>query len=761
MKMKKGLIVSSLSTAMAVSMVAGIAGTIAWYQFNTRVSTTIIGTSVANTGVLQIRKFKESAPYNDWGRDLVTADLIGDKIEMSPVTFGALNEDGSLPGSAYMKGHADSVWDQPENERDAWDPSGYNSYENAAANVDYIQYSVEIRAMSGGEQVEKDVYLSEITLNDLGGGKISEALRVHLAIDDDPDHVGDDRFVLLSKTETNDLELYGVLDFNDDGIADRKGGAEWVANREKVTFYGRSGETQSTKAASSLVAAKVDGNIADGQEEKILFTTRDDGLVKVTVTVWIEGWDNSIAEFKKDGVKITDAIYRTIEIDPVTPDVSAYFVRNGTNFIKQAAVPAEDGVAYVKVKATEKVITTSALPADTYILNAGNYEYVNGNASQFVTYYSIEYTDASDEIVTPAEVNAELANAYELVNGNYVKTRDDAEHLDGGKQYYALYNSTVNYAEVDGITDQASGSEDVSKYYVKDDSNNYVKPSTHNVKGNAYYTIAPASYNPLINSFANDTFSVVGLFVYDTDHYEAAAGTNDASVHYYLDDQGVSECLYFNDLPNGAFADISGLNLFTMEDDVYSPATGASVHGETYYTLTPNSEDLDAYQAKVGGLYVKDSEQQYVQLGKNAKGTVYYTSNDGTDVEAVAADVESGQQDVSNYYVKVEDTYYKGNVKLPATTYYFKDGNFYYEFNMAEINKILSGKLDLSGLFVLDTDGKYIPVSTNNVKGQTYYKLVDGGTVDNVPMWTGLNSDDVVFHFGLTFDVGRNAFENN
>ena len=116
MKINKKLVVSSLSTVMAVSLVAGITGTIAWYQFNTRVSTTLIGTNVGRNGVLQIKNHSDGD--DGWRKDLVTADLVGHEIRLTPVTFGALEESGALPGTAYKKPSADSVWDQSENARD-------------------------------------------------------------------------------------------------------------------------------------------------------------------------------------------------------------------------------------------------------------------------------------------------------------------------------------------------------------------------------------------------------------------------------------------------------------------------------------------------------------------------------------------------------------------------------------------------------------------------------------------------------------------
>ena len=213
MKLSKKLIISSLSTTAALSFVAALSGTLAWYQYNTRVSTTIIGTNVAETGSLQI-----SLDESNWTKDLVTSDLIGgaDHIDLKPVTFGAMLENNTRPNKGYMKpdASANGEWDAVHNTL-ANVPGSYEDiYQEAKPNVDYIEYTVYLRAMevenqSGLVQKEKDVYLSNIIFMDTNGN-ISSGLRAHIAIDADRDDVFETNY-LVSKNEVKILNSVALL----------------------------------------------------------------------------------------------------------------------------------------------------------------------------------------------------------------------------------------------------------------------------------------------------------------------------------------------------------------------------------------------------------------------------------------------------------------------------------------------------------------------------------------------------------------------
>ena len=669
MKINKKIVVSSLSTVMAVSLVAGITGTIAWYQFNTRVSTTLIGTNVGRNGVLQIKE--HSADENSWRKDLVTADLVGHEIKLTPVTFGALEESGALPGSGYKKPAADSVWDQDEGARDAYDPDGYAAYDNAVANEDYIQYTVDIKAIQSGAQVEKDVYLSDISFVDVDG-KIAATLRAHLAIDTDGDGNAD-TFKLISKNEISDLNMYGYLDLNADGIADRKGGAEWVANREKTTVYGNVGDKQNTIGAASLQANRDgDGKIA-GQDEKILFTTLTNKPVTVTVTLWIEGWDRSVVtpdnhEFHLDSIKILgERYYVATDIKDVTNFDSLGSPRYqlvNQDFIKVSgkALNVGEVASYYSLEATDvtaQLTVGEPIQGVLFTKPANDYIRASGNVLDATTYYSLVPTNENANIVRPSDLDARLDTLYELVNGNYVKTADDNATYDSGKSYYERLNAHAStYDAVENT--HASLEDDFNKNYQVDADGNHVKVSTYNLKGSEdkYYLLNATAYNPYLSTFADDSFAVTGLYVYNVDHYEAAAGNNVSGTSYYVDEYGFVEAK-FEDLPSDNYADISGLNLYTVDvNGVYSPvAAGGNVQGTHYYTLN-GTASADPVLARypsglvsVDELYVAnpahaldpldpsyEEEAFILASGTNVQGTHYFTTAAG-NVEAKLSDL--------------------------------------------------------------------------------------------------------------------------
>ena len=53
MKFNKKIIVASLSTVLGLGIVGSITGTVAWYSYNTRVSSSIVGVSQVKSGTLQ------------------------------------------------------------------------------------------------------------------------------------------------------------------------------------------------------------------------------------------------------------------------------------------------------------------------------------------------------------------------------------------------------------------------------------------------------------------------------------------------------------------------------------------------------------------------------------------------------------------------------------------------------------------------------------------------------------------------------------
>lgn len=291
MKFNKKIVVASLSTVMGLSLVGAITGVVAWYQYSTRATASFIGTSVANTGVLQIGKKTGENSYT-WYRDLSGDTLTGstNNNKLTPVTFGAIG-DNNIPGTAYM---------QPEagvsgvTETDTGDP--YRNWKVAEAGKQYLQFEVYLQAKKAAnnattgadELVAKDVYLSDITLADVTSGKLaSEALRVHIAVD------GGSKF-LISKNTINQLALYGSLDLDGDGNADKVGGYVFNEGYNSDLTYGRKDDKQTTKGIDAVKVSRDENGNITGEAEVLLakkiLTTKTTGPTKLTITIWLEGW---------------------------------------------------------------------------------------------------------------------------------------------------------------------------------------------------------------------------------------------------------------------------------------------------------------------------------------------------------------------------------------------------------------------------------------------------------------------------------------
>ncbi len=293
MKISKKIIISSLSTALGVSLVGAISGTVAWYQYNTAVRTSLIGTSVAGTGMLEI-----SGNGTDWKSALTTSDytFAGGRVgtQIRPVTFytsASYDEDDALPANAWKNPNFKKNWSDIAN------AGKYATvYEAATAQYDYIQYTIYLRAMtvdnvSGGlAQKAEGVYLTNFILNDVSPWAISSGMRVHLAIDADGNDTPEAN-ILINKTNANvTTKLFGALNL-DDEIDE----ADWVysdgwgwegATKNTVRYGATEDHTQTSKKIDSVKDSAMSG--------AALFNTPASGASKITVTIWLEGWDTSV-----------------------------------------------------------------------------------------------------------------------------------------------------------------------------------------------------------------------------------------------------------------------------------------------------------------------------------------------------------------------------------------------------------------------------------------------------------------------------------
>ena len=291
MKFNKKITVVSLSTVLGLGLVGSITGAVAWYQYSTRTTSSIIGTSTGNGGTLQIK-----ANGGSWKRDLVTADAIAATngfTAFQPVTFGETAKNAALPENAYK---------QPV--RSVADMTKWAAATGGNANTnDYLQYTINLQALqlngNANERVEKAVYITDFVIKDHNTSDaldISDAVRIHFAVTD----AKGTRNFLISKSALPEggLATHGNLDLDGDGELDKADRYEFDAATSLID-YGKNNadgatNVQTSYAMSELVATKTDdGNITSGQDAKIIaWTPSKTATVETTivVTIWNEGW---------------------------------------------------------------------------------------------------------------------------------------------------------------------------------------------------------------------------------------------------------------------------------------------------------------------------------------------------------------------------------------------------------------------------------------------------------------------------------------
>lgn len=285
---KKNIIIPALMLSVGLGVVGSITGTVAWYQYSSRVSVALLGTSIGGDNKSMEVKVNSGA----WKTDYKIADLataLEGKTGLAPVTSGKLAKDGALPEKLYKN------------------PSYQNfkmaDWKVGQAGTDYVQYTLSLRAkdIDDNSYVDKDVYLSKVEINDVTAGKdLAKAVRIHIS--------NGTSHVLLAKSSTS-TNVYGYLDLNNDEVNDDDKVFEW--NYGVSRYYGNytdydnddqtpdgvdeANEIQTSYAITDATVVKNPDSASTDEEIAALHSfgktgTTADGL-SLTVTVWLEGWE--------------------------------------------------------------------------------------------------------------------------------------------------------------------------------------------------------------------------------------------------------------------------------------------------------------------------------------------------------------------------------------------------------------------------------------------------------------------------------------
>ena len=326
-KMSKRIIVSTLSTVMATSLVGAITGTVAWYQYSTRSTVSFIGTTVSSSENLVLSLDGENYT-NDIHHNQFT------DTTLAPVTTGAMRANGTL-GTLY----SNPVYQQF---------GDYSSW-TRASDDQYVQFTINVKlqeidnnGVAGVVQEARPVYLTDLViLNNASNASnqkrdISSAIRVHIHTESVN--------MLLSKEGGNTL-TYGSLDLNGDGKLDTEEAIyDWTDYDElsagtygtnnsvqtayeigdvKPTVYSNGKYTENlqyclgTTKFSKQVTPESGTTLDDTyfEDENLTVPTEDEAadgeksyyvadVLTVTVTIWLEGWQKLPVTKSKTGAEI-------------------------------------------------------------------------------------------------------------------------------------------------------------------------------------------------------------------------------------------------------------------------------------------------------------------------------------------------------------------------------------------------------------------------------------------------------------------------
>lgn len=335
MKINKKLIVSSLASAMGLSIVGAITGTVAWYQYSTRSTLAMIGVSAKTAANLKI-KINDANYTMDYKSDLLVADInayladsnVNKNNKLSPVTSGAQEKNAALNG---LKAHpVYKVFDDAN-----WGAADEEAYLVLPLKLKWegVNEGEEVAAGTGrNKKVWVNNALFQADASTVATkGDLSKAIRVHLATSSAK--------MLLSK-EGADTATTGLLDLNRDGVMDDEN-ITWKDFDTDPSYTGTPYGTADSKQTAYKVAdvkPTVDGS-GNPSAGTVLGTCDNNGELEVTVTIWLEGWqklDNIEAVVPENGDDVS-ALYT----DASCTEAATGTADGTTTYYKKSAASAD------------------------------------------------------------------------------------------------------------------------------------------------------------------------------------------------------------------------------------------------------------------------------------------------------------------------------------------------------------------------------------------------------------------------------------
>lgn len=327
---KKKIVVSAFALIVGASLAGSISGTIAWYQYSTKVFGAYIGAAGGTSGNLQMRIKGQT----NWTTRL-TFDEVADYLANTEKHYGSVVE----PITSGAMGKNDALNDFYRNpvlgkaSYDKWAKADETNYVMLPLELRYVERDgVKEGAENKDEKnIEKSVYLSDLTIqedpNNAGDQDISDAIRFHISSYSGAEANPTKSNFLISKNGGTTLTA-GKLDLDGDGLADQAYEDDdpygFKGTDLDYVIYGDGQEVAQVAYAASDEADLIEGEyyeednanpisedvhpilakaVEDSFELKNLVYGSDNAskaigktladeehYLNVDITIWVEGW---------------------------------------------------------------------------------------------------------------------------------------------------------------------------------------------------------------------------------------------------------------------------------------------------------------------------------------------------------------------------------------------------------------------------------------------------------------------------------------
>lgn len=335
---KKSIIIPAFALLIGASLAGSISGTVAWYQYSTRVNAAYVGVAGGTSGNLQMRIRQDGQAANAGWKTRFTHSEIetylgttayGDDI--IPITSGNMDKEDALPANLY----SNPVYGQDGNYASSWDVASTSNYIVLPLQLRYVERDGDGTDNGGvdAKNLAKEVFLTDLLIqadkantadpNNLKKD-LSDAIRFHIDAysDDDALIPANHKNRLISKKGGTTITS-GKMDLDGDGsldykyAADNKYGFNDIDDKEELTYgqgfqvsfsnetavrsgtyYDYKGDSADEAKVYPMVAQSDSMNIVDANKEwdtgksKSIGSTieSESKFLNVDITIWVEGW---------------------------------------------------------------------------------------------------------------------------------------------------------------------------------------------------------------------------------------------------------------------------------------------------------------------------------------------------------------------------------------------------------------------------------------------------------------------------------------